>query len=224
MAPDGTISGRSRITESPVLSSGPRSAVAGALSTRELAERMLLQTPEGGFGDLEATDPRDLSKPFEVTATWRSPRGAPAPGRDLQIAVPVGIDFEPASRLRQALLPDRPRAYPVLAGARDQAWNTVLHLPADWTVRELPAPVRVETPAGRYVATYERTGDGVRVSRRLVLLKDVYQPGEVGALEQVLYAPLDDARAILTLTPGEAEFATSPTPLPAAAALRPAPG
>lgn len=224
VAPDGTISGRSRITESPVLSSGPRSAVAGALSTRELAERMLLQTPEGGFGDLEATDPRDLSKPFEVTATWRSPRGAPAPGRDLQIAVPVGIDFEPASRLRQALLPDRPRAYPVLAGARDQAWNTVLHLPADWTVRELPAPVRVETPAGRYVATYERTGDGVRVSRRLVLLKDVYQPGEVGALEQVLYAPLDDARAILTLTPGEAEFATSPTPLPAAAALRPAPG
>lgn len=222
VAPDGTISGRSRVTQSPVLSSGPRSAVAGALSTRELAERMLLGTPEGGFGELDATDPRDLSRPFEVTATWRSPRGAPAPGQDLQIAVPVGIDFEPASRLRQVLLPDRPRAFPVLAGARDQAWSTVLRLPPDWTVRELPAPVRVETPAGRYVATYERTGDGIRVSRRLVLLKDVYQPGEVPALEQVLYAPLDDARAILTLTPGVSGQAAIPPP--AAPAPRPAPG
>lgn len=222
VAPDGTISGRSRITQSPVLSSGPRGAIAGAASTRELAERMLLGTPEGGYGELDATDPRDLSRPFEVTATWRSPRGAPAPDRDLQLAVPVGIDFEPASRLRQALLPDRSRAFPVLAGARDQAWSTVLRLPPDWTVRELPAPVRVETPAGSYVATYERTGDGVRVSRRLVLLKDVYQPGEVPALQQVLYAPLDDARTILTLTPGAAGQAAIPPP--AAPPPHPAPG
>ena len=74
-----------------------RAYLANATSPRDLMERLLLSTPEGGFGSFNATDPRDLATPLAVTAAWHSPRGVTLRDNDTAITVPAGPDIEPAT-------------------------------------------------------------------------------------------------------------------------------
>ena len=202
--PDGTEDGESRVALAPSLEAGPRSAVANATSPRELVEAMLVMTPEGGTGAMSTSDPKDLARPFDLRTEWHSPHGAVLRGDGGTMTVPSGIDFGPAYRLRSVLSVAKPRERPVLVGARDYGWTTTIHLPPGLRLPAVPAPVQVSNEAGSYTAHYERTPDGLRVTRRLVINKDVYGPAETKALEDVVYAPLDDARAVLALSPNEA--------------------
>ena len=204
VAPDGTIEGNSTVALAPSLEANPRSAVANASSPRELADQLLMGTPEGGVGTVSSSDPKNLAVPFRLQAEWRSPHGVVLHGDNSAMTVPYGIDFGPVSRLRSVLSPDKPRERSVLVGARDYGWTTTVHLPPGLRASALPAPVRVANEAGAYTADYQRTADGVRVTRRLVIGKDVYAPTEAKALEDVIYAPLDDARTVLPLSPAEA--------------------
>ena len=201
---DGTVDGESRITLAPSLESGPRSAVANASSPRELAEAILMGTPEGGTGSISTSDPKNLALPFQVRAEWHSPHGAVLRQDSGTITVPYGIDFGPTYRLRTVLSVAKPRERAVLVGARDYGWTTTIHLPPGLRLPAVPPPVQVANDAGSYTAEYARTDDGLRVTRRLVINKDVYAPAETKALEDVVYAPLDDARTVLALSPSEA--------------------
>ena len=70
---DGAIQGAAKFTLSADLESMVRAAVAGADSRQELPDRLLAGTPEGGFGTYSSSNPRDLSQPLSLVATWRSP-------------------------------------------------------------------------------------------------------------------------------------------------------
>lgn len=196
---DGTIDGHATLSMSAYVESGIRSAVAGASSTADLAEQVLRGTPEGGFGDYMTSPPRDLTVPFSVTAAWRSPHGVPPCCQPAAIQTPVGPDLMRPALLRLYLSRDGKRRHPVMVGAKDLNWNTTIELPEGVKASAIPADVTVVNRAGSYIAHYTNAPDGLRVERRLVVARSVFQPDEVPALEAVIYAALGDARASFTV-------------------------
>lgn len=200
---DGRIDGRAAIRPAANLESAARAAMAGAADATELADGLLGSTPEGGFGEIEAGDPRDLSQPFVLHATWHSPHGVTFDGPEALLPVPTGLDFDPPAHLR-ALLSDRPRRHRLVAAPRDERWTSTIVVPPGFAVTRLPENVTLRNEAGFYAATYERTGRDVRVVRRLVLARPVYPPEQYEALAALIYAALTDARAVLGLARAEA--------------------
>ena len=196
---EGNIEGSAAWTLSPNMDAMFRAYLATARSPQDLLERVLLSTPEGGFGRFSTSDPRDLATPLAVTANWRSPRGVTFRDADAAITVPSGPDMEPSYRLRRFLSADGTRRTPMLVGAVDLVWSTSIALPPGLAATRLPADVDIRTEAGRYTARYSREGDTVRAARNVVIDRDVFQPAEYGELERLIYAALDDARSTLTL-------------------------
>ena len=201
---EGNIEGRAKWTMSTNVDAGIRATLASASSPSDLMDRLLLGTPEGGFGSFKASDPRDLATPLTVSATWRSPRGVTLRDNEAAIAVPGGPDLKPAYRLRRYLSADGARRTPMLVGASELSWTTTISLPAGIAATRLPSDVDVATGAGRYTASYRHEAAAMRVSRTLVIDRDVFQPTEYPELERLLYAALDDARSTLTLARAEA--------------------
>ena len=201
---DGTINGQSTITAAPNHDASIRAAIANASSPRDLAEQYLTFSPEGGLGEFHAGDPRDLSRPLDVAATWQSPHGVVFQGTDAYLPVPFGPDFKQANRLRSFLTPGTPRRHPIFIGATDFTWTNIVTLPAGTSATRLPADIDLHTTTGTYVATYRRTGNEVTVQRHLVIDRSVYRADEYSELERLLYAPIDDARSVIVLGRTEA--------------------
>ena len=197
---EGNIEGKASWSLSPNVDTNLRSYLANSSSPHELLERVLLGTPEGGFGNFTASDPRDLATPLALSATWRSPRGVTLRDADAAITVPTGPDMEPVTHLRRYLSPDGARHTPVAVGATDLNWTTTITLSPGITATRLPSDVDVRTAAGHYTAHYQRDGADVQVARNLVIDRDVFQPNEYPDLERLLYAALDDSRSTLTLS------------------------
>ena len=202
--PEGNIDGSASWSLSPNMDANFRAYLANASSPRDLMERLLLSTPEGGFGQFRSSDPRDLATPLAVAAKWHSPRGVTFRDADAAITVPNGPDMEPAYRLRRFLSADGTRRTPMLVGAMDLRWSTTIDLPPGLAATRLPADIDLQTPAGCYTARYVREGAAVHVARNLVIDRDVFQPAEYPNLERLVYAALDDARGTLTLSRAEA--------------------
>lgn len=202
---DGTIDATSRVQLSPNTEIGLRSSIAGASSLRDLAERILSGTAEGGVGALEASNPRDLSRPLELSATWQARAGVTFQGDTAYLRIPSGIDISPATRLRGKLAPTGRRETPMLADVGEHIWETTITLAPGLAAIRLPEDVSVQTGAGTYAATYRRSGNMLTVRRHLVVERDVVQPAEYPALETLLTAPLTDARAAVVLRRGDGE-------------------
>lgn len=202
---DGTIEGTAAIAMSPFLESSLRSAVASASSTTDLADQVLRSTAEGGFGDYVTTPPRDLSIPFKVEASWRSPHGLPSGVGPVAVPVPAGLDITRPSLQRVYLTREGMRRHPVMVGAKDVVWTSRIVLPAGERAVQLPKNVSVVNQAGSYTARYTVQSDGVLAERHMVIDHSVYEPPDVAAFEAVIYAALDDARAsfMLDRAPGE---------------------
>ena len=196
----GNIEGRAGWTLSPNVDANLRAYLANASSPHDLMERVLQNTPEGGFGSFRASDPRDLATPLTLAASWRSPRGVTLRDADAAIPVPAGPDMEPATRLRRFLAADGSRRTPLAVGATDLNWTTRITLAPGIAATRLPSEIDLRTAAGRYTASYRHEGDGVVVVRNLIIDRDVFQPGEYGELERLIYAALEDIRTTLTVS------------------------
>jgi len=202
---DGRIDGESRFSMDANIEIGAREDVAAASSTRELAERMLAATPEGGFGELDASDPKDLAHPFAVQASWSSPHGIAFQDGEAYFSTPTGVDFEqPSSLLRPYLSNGEPRRHAVQIGAMELEWHYTLHLPQGYAIVRLPKEVSFSNDTGRYTARYERAGSEIRVARTLVVDRDVYQPGEYDSLQRLFFTALDDVRGVFVVSRMEA--------------------
>jgi transglutaminase-like putative cysteine protease len=199
MRSDGTLEGKARMTMSANLDSVMRSAVANSRTARDLADRLLAYTPEGGTGELRTSNPRDLDHPFEVDATWRSPHGVSFQGSRAFMTVPLGLDIEAPWRLRQYIAPSGTRHHAMLADSGDYRWTMTIVPPPGVAVMTLPPDIDLHNAAGTYTSTYERRPDGIHVTRHLVIEHSVYEPAEYPLLEALIYAPIDDARAALVM-------------------------
>ncbi len=202
---DGRIDGESSFAMDAGIETSAREDVAASASTRELANRMLAATPEGGYGDLDASDPKDLADPFVVQASWASPHGVAFQDGEAYFATPVGVDFEqPAQLLRPHLSTGTPREHPVQVGAMQLEWHYTIHLPQGYVPIRLPKDVTFQNPTGRYTARYARAGGDIDVSRVLTVDRDIYQPEEYAALQALFLATLDDVRGMFAVARMEA--------------------
>lgn len=197
IAADGTVAGEATIVPSANLEAAARAAITRQTSPSEIAERLLAATPEGGFGRFATSDPNDLSGPFELRASWHSPHGLTFDGREAFLTVPLGPDLGPAARLRNLLSDDGPRRHRLLTSAGISTWTSTLALPAGLVVARLPHDVTFANAAGSYSARYERTGGDVAIARRLVIAHGLFAAGEYDDLQALIYAALEDTRAVL---------------------------
>lgn len=199
LAADGGLDGTARFDLSPNMEIGLRGAVANASSLRDLAERVLASTAEGGEGSFAASSPRDLSQPLALSATWTARNAITFQGDEAFLRVPAGVDVETAGRLRAKISPNGSRRTPMLADAGEILWETAIVLPPGVRAGRLPPDVAVRNDAGFYAATYLTEGAEVRVRRHLVVAKQVVMPAEYPALEALLFAPISDARVAVVL-------------------------
>ena len=211
--PNGTITGVANLSMSGNLESMMRALVAQSVSTRDLAERLLSATPEGGFGTFSTTNPHNLDEPFAMVGTWRSPRAIATNSNAMFMTVPVGLDVSPVSRLRELLSADGARQHAMIAAASDSEWRTTVSLSAQATVARLPNAVKFTNSAGSYAAKYERNGRNIVVTRHLTINRNTFQAASDPDLEDLLYTSLSDARAILEISPNDEQAAAlNPTP------------
>ncbi len=202
---DGRIEGESSFEMDSSIEASAREDVAGSASTRELADRMLAATPEGGYGDLEASDPKDLAEPFSVQASWASPHGVAFQDGEAYFSTPVGVDFEqPANLLRPYLSGGMPRRHPVQVGAMELSWHYTIHLPQGYAIVRLPKDATFVNATGRFAARYVRAGGDIHVERVLRVERDVYGPAEYESLRGLFFAALDDVRGVFVVSRMEA--------------------
>jgi transglutaminase-like putative cysteine protease len=201
LAADGTIAGHATLALSPSIDSAARRMMAHALSPEDLALRLLSDTPEGGFGRVTSSDPRDLDTRFTISAAWRSPHGVTLHDGTGYAAVPAGIDLEQPATLRGLLSPQAAPRHDFTAGALDFTWHVTLRLPAGLAVTRLPRPVDLTNEAGSYSARYSVQGDRIDVLRHLTVARDVFRPGEYAAFDALIELPLADAREVLGFAP-----------------------
>jgi len=198
--PNGTVTGVASVSMTGNLENMMRALVVQAFSPGDLAERLLSATPEGGFGTFSTSNPRNLDQAFTMVGTWRSPHAVATGPRRMFFTVPVGLDVNPPSRLRQFLSSDGSRQHAVIAPTGDNEWRTTISVPEGMAFVRLPADVALTNGAGSYTAHYRRSGADVVVDRHLVIGRNVFQAAAYPDLEALLYAPLSDARAILEIS------------------------
>jgi transglutaminase-like putative cysteine protease len=203
LAEDGTVTGHAILALSASIDSASRRMVAHALSPEDLAERLLADTPEGGFGTVTGSDPRDLDTAFSMLADWQSPHAVALHDGSGFAAIPTGIDIEQPAGLRGLLNPRRRPLHDFTAGALDFTWHIVWRLPAALAVTRLPRDVALANRTGRYEATYRAHGNQIEVTRHLSVLQDVYKPADYPAFEALIEAPIDDAREVVGFAPAE---------------------
>lgn len=200
---DGTVHGQARMSLSPGADGAVRRALAGASSLAALANQLLQATPEGGYGGMRSTNPRDLTKRLEIEGQWTSPHGVVQSSPLVYMTVPLGLDVAPANNLRAYLTTGSPRRYPVIVGAREYSWRSAIVLPSGAVVEHLPAAVDLNSPAGRFTAGYEVIDGKLTVKRVLVINKTTYPAKEYADVQSLLYAFIDDQRAVISFKPGK---------------------
>ena len=197
----GTITGHADFAMSPTAEAFVRAQVAEASSLEQLAGQSIAATPEGGYGTYSASNPRDLSQPFRLSADWTSPRVLNRLGGAWTLQIPQGVGPLVVSGLRDLLRQSAsgPRRTPAWVGARDYRWDVRLTVPDGWRIARLPQDVRVDNPVGRYQARYRVEGQTILVQRQLLVERNVVAPDEYAALEALAYAPILDTRGLVFL-------------------------
>jgi transglutaminase-like putative cysteine protease len=201
--PNGTEDGTAEFEMSPNEEILARAWLTQVSSTRDMARRILSFTPEGGFGDYIASDPRDLATKLALRGHWRSAWAVNPQGRDVFSRVPGGLDLYSPSRERAKLSPDGRRRTPVMADVTDSIWKTTITPPPGMDVARLPPDVDVATGAGHYTARYDfdRVHDTITATRHLLISQQIVPPDQYPALERLIYASLVDTRAVIVLAP-----------------------
>ncbi len=200
VAPDGTIHGKAEIAIAPGIDPLVRQ-ILRASTPIKVANDQLAATPEGGFGNLRTTDPRDLSKPLRIETQWTSRHGVVVSSPLTYMTLPQGVGLAPASDMRVYLSASGTRRFPFLVEAHD--YTVVYHvtLPPGAVLERLPPTVDVSNTAGRFTAQYEPTADGFTATRTVVLDGHVYMPAMYADLERLIYAYRDDERAVIVYQP-----------------------
>lgn len=190
---DGDIRGENRINVSGRVNAGSRALFAGTIPKR-LAKKSL-ENSEGGTGNLDSSDPRDLDHDMLITANWQSPQAFNIDD-DAYFTIPRGIDFKSPDTIRSLIQLDQ-RKYPMIIGAGTVNWQLVIRLPEHFDVIHLPKNRRFQNAAGQYTSAYSAEHGKLIVSRTFLINQDVYAPSEYPALKALLYESVKDARSVV---------------------------
>lgn len=196
----GLIRGTGKGEVSPRIDTPLRQAMfqEGAAS---VAAQLLLLSPEGGYGGIGSSDPRDLSQGLTFQSHWTSPHGVVLASPSIYMTVPFGIDPVPFGSMRTFISPDGVRHFPLMIGAKNYSWTHVITLPDGAVGEWVPSNVDLSNTAGELAVTYMASGKTITVTRKLVIARDIFDPSEYPALQDLLYAYLDAQRATMVYKP-----------------------
>lgn len=205
LQPDGTVQGQGIVRHQGVFDLMARSAFSevGPGTEADAAAKLLANRGLQGSGALELGDVYALDRPFAYQARFTLPDYVDL-GGPTALVLPSGAD----SLMGLAAFVDEigsqsQRRTPVMLTSSQSQEDTTLRLPAGVAVLALPRPVRIETPLGRYEATYSQEGGAIRVRRVLSLRSatPVIEPARYPQLWTLVRAVSRDLRAQILLQP-----------------------
>jgi hypothetical protein len=138
-----------------------------SLSVGDYSKMLEVWLTQGATGArLEKFTPTDkkAESAFELDVEFSAPRYAQLMGGKLMIFKPVIV-----SGRKNLFLTDNNRQYPVLVSSYATKETAVFTLPQGFIVDELPDPVNLEMPFGKYSTTYEVKDGKLYFTRALIL-------------------------------------------------------
>jgi transglutaminase-like putative cysteine protease len=167
-------------------------------TSTQTAAALMQRIGEQGTGDVDSTDPYDLSKPFTHTSNFVLPGYAALAGK-ATMPIPPGVadEHSVADYPYYLALPARTEPTPCLP--KDVEDVSVLHLPAGITITALPANVIFTNQAGSFSSTYTQQGSTVKRQQHLVLTinRATCSPADYAARRAIGFAIGRDERATL---------------------------
>ncbi len=197
LLPNGDIHGKSTARFSGNLNNNIRNTIDSADSLKSIAESLLAETPEGGSGNITATNPHDLDHNMTIHGRWKSLLAFNMED-EVYFNTPYGIDFFLPSNLRQNITYGK-RRYPAHTDSFTLHWNYEIYIPKNYTVETLPKDALFKNAAGSYHSHYSKNSKGIKVSRNFVLIKSYYEPEEYENLNQLKLFAARDAKSICVL-------------------------
>jgi transglutaminase-like putative cysteine protease len=159
----------------------------------QLASRLMAATGQNGTGEYRHGDTHDLNQPFTYSTTFQLPGYAQFPGPGA-MQVPVGPSgLSNIASLFKAFGPaTRDYAMP-MPGLR-MTETTIVALPPDLKVSNLPNPVAISSPLGSYTSRYALLGNTVTITRELVITTQggLLQPGQYPELRKLMLDTMRD--------------------------------
>ncbi|MBW4522712.1 MAG: DUF3857 domain-containing protein [Scytolyngbya sp. HA4215-MV1] len=198
IANDGTVDGTGEITVIGTINHSIRSLFVSD-SAEKIANEILAQTPEGGFGRIIPLKLDNLAQSPILKTQWSSPYAITLRNWT-SFSVPIGVDLENPHHLRGYITPGQ-RRYPLIAEAMTWIWNYRITIPEGYQINRLPEATQFSNAAGEYNSHYQADPDAryIMVQRNLVLKQDVYNANEYPALRALIYQPVNDARSAIVL-------------------------
>ncbi len=194
---NGETQGQSTIKTTGMINNKMRALMNNTLSTQKLADSLLAETPEGGTGNLNSTDPHDLNHDMVIQTQWRSPFAFNV-NHAIYFTIPYGIDYFSPSQLRHFVTYTK-RRYPAMLIPAMMTWHYTIHLPKNYRSEELPQNVAINNPAGSFRSTYMQQRDILEVTRQLVITKNYLQPEEYEYFNQLMFKLVSDSRSTIVL-------------------------
>lgn len=152
-------------------------AIEGWLTRGASAARLVKLTPE----DKQADAAFDMDVEFT----------APSYGQLMQNRLLV---FKPtvASRTNSIYLTEKDRSHPVMLDSNSFREKVTFNLPQGFAVDELPDPISVETPFGKYATTYEARDGKLYFTRSLTTKRGTIPVGEYNKIRD-FFSKMRDA-------------------------------
>ncbi len=191
---NGTIKGESELKYSGNFNSGYRQYFTSN-TPKQIANKILAGTPEGGAGTLKTNELNNLDVPVKVEAKWNSPHAVDVEDQ-IYFNTPVGINTINSQWLRRYLTLDK-RLYPFIVGARSYNWEYKINIPAGYKIIRQPKNRNFLNTTGSYISSYEQKEGYIVVKRNLIINKDVYKAEEYPDFQELIHKPINDARSII---------------------------
>ena len=164
---------------------------------KQIANKILADTPEGGTGTLETSDLNNLDLPVTVKAQWSSPYAVNMENQ-IYLTTPVGINTIHPRWLRRYITFGK-RYYPFIVWAGNYSWEYKITIPSGYKIIHQAKNKDFSNTTGSYKSSYEQGNGYILIKRNLVLNKNVYSAEEYPAFQGLIYKPINDARSVIVL-------------------------
>lgn len=171
--------GRGEIVFRPLFTTSGASTQSGAF-----VKRLLAYYGMDGSGRLsKISNPFKVGEPFEVEMEVDLSPGSAFLGKGT-VPVPMGLNLLNLREL-EAFAQAEKRLTNLLLGASHFRETYSLKFPEGVTILTIPETISFENSTGKFVCAFKIEGDSVRVTRELIIKKDLVTPAEYPGMKEL---------------------------------------
>ncbi|MDQ0454358.1 DUF3857 domain-containing transglutaminase family protein [Rhizobium paknamense] len=161
-------------------------------------ENILTANGQLGEGRFIREEPKDWHDPLTLTASWVTHDYVDLTEPDIFLPLTGGFDPNYLTRFAFLVRPDVTTA-PIMVNAVHLSWHFDIPLPPGTSVKRLPQPVHVATPAGHFDMEVKEDQGLITVTRDFVSNRVFYGPRDYPEIQPVLTAAVKAGRAFAVL-------------------------